>query len=224
MRLTLGCPTLRRYDLLAGMIRSAVAGSRTPDRYYIIDNGGGLMANGTPDFVQPEMVIGVPSENLGCAGSWNKMGHVMLLTDDDALLIAADDILFECDTIGEMLHAMETEDVDFVTAKPGGFSCFMVRKRLFDKVGYFDEQFWPAYFEDNDFHRRMQLSGICKEAEVDAQYEHVNKGSQTVASFNRAEKHEHNQRFEKNRDRYVAKWGGLPHEEKFDEPYNGLAE
>jgi GT2 family glycosyltransferase len=165
----------------------------------------------------------IPGENVGCARAWNRLARSALHGANDVLLITADDVLFEANTIEEMARAMEADDLDFVTAEPGGFSCFLVRQRLFDKTGYFDEQFWPAYFEDDDFHRRMRFAG-AREACVAARYVHVNKGSQTVASFNPAERMEHNKRFEANRDRYVAKWGGLPHHERFEEPYNGVRE
>lgn len=220
MRLTLGCPTLRRYDLLEKMLLSAHAGTCPPERYLVIDNGGSFVASAALQGLPLE--VHAPGENLGCARSWNLMAQRVLLAEDDALLIAADDVSFEADAIESALGVMESGDYDFVTPEPGGFSCFLVRKRLFDKVGMFDEQFWPAYFEDNDFHRRMTLSGIVTEARAMGRYDHVNKGSQTVATFTRAEKMEHNKRFEANRDRYVAKWGGLPHHEKFVEPYNGI--
>lgn len=220
MRLTLGCPTLRRYDLLEKMIISAQTGTRAPERFMVVDNGGSLAPGEALRCLALD--IHVPGENLGCARSWNLMARHVLLTDDDALLIAADDVLFEPDTIGSALRVMEDGDFDFVTPEPGGFSCFLVRKRLFEKVGWFDEQFWPAYYEDNDFHRRMTLSGITSEARAPGRYVHVNNGSQTVASFSRDERMEHHRRFDSNRDRYVAKWGGLPHCETFIVPYNGI--
>ena len=44
--------------------------------------------------------------------------------------------------------------------QPGpDFSCFCVDHRLFERVGRFDENFDPCYFEDNDMHRRIQLAG-----------------------------------------------------------------
>lgn len=223
MKLILGCPTLRRYDLLVGMLQSAATSERPPDRYVVIDNGGTLWDEGKPAAVRGlPLLVDMPGENLGCARSWNTIAKMTLFNDDTALLLVGDDVILQENTTAEMLRAMETQDADFVTARPGGFSCFMVRRRLFEKIGYFDEQFWPAYFEDNDFHRRMQLSGVCKEVEAAAEFEHANGGSQTMASFNKQERIEHNKRFEANRARYVSKWGGLPHEETFDEPYNGI--
>jgi hypothetical protein len=45
--------------------------------------------------------------------------------------------------------------------QPGpDFSCFCVGQRLLEVVGRFDENFSPAYFEDNDMHRRIQLAGF----------------------------------------------------------------
>jgi GT2 family glycosyltransferase len=43
-----------------------------------------------------------------------------------------------------------------------GFSCYGIRDSLIEKVGYFDEDISPgyAYFEDNDYMRRLHLAGI----------------------------------------------------------------
>lgn len=40
------------------------------------------------------------------------------------------------------------------------FSCFMINRHCFTSVGGFDETFFPAYFEDNDYHVRMHRAGI----------------------------------------------------------------
>ena len=35
------------------------------------------------------------------------------------------------------------------------FSCFMIHRDTYKKVGPFDEEYWPAYYEDNDYHVRI---------------------------------------------------------------------
>lgn len=40
------------------------------------------------------------------------------------------------------------------------FSCFLIRKEVVDKVGYFDERYEGAYCEDADYHVRMHRAGI----------------------------------------------------------------
>lgn len=58
------------------------------------------------------------------------------------------------------------------------FSCWMVRRNFVDVVGYFDETFNPAYFEDNDMHYRILLSGNHAKRIMSAPYYHF--GSQTA--------------------------------------------
>jgi hypothetical protein len=42
---------------------------------------------------------------------------------------------------------------------PGGFNLFALTKEVVDNVGYFDENFFPAFYEDNDYSRRYELWG-----------------------------------------------------------------
>lgn len=97
------------------------------------------------------------------------------------------------------------------------FSCFMVNKNLFEKVGKFDEQFEPAYNEDNDMHRRILLSDNKALKTATAKFYHY--GSRTIKSDAQLESQNHYTHAMNNR-RYVAKWGGLPGSEIFKTPYN----
>ena len=94
------------------------------------------------------------------------------------------------------------------------FSCFMIKPDFFLKVGRFDENFVPAYFEDNDMHRRIILSGnkaICTYA---APYYHY--GSVTGSS----PKVQNHETFRSCAEYYVEKWGGGPSQEKWTNPFN----
>eukprot|EP01065_Artemidia_motanka_P008962 TRINITY_DN14557_c0_g1_i1.p3 TRINITY_DN14557_c0_g1~~TRINITY_DN14557_c0_g1_i1.p3 ORF type:complete len:189 (+),score=31.14 TRINITY_DN14557_c0_g1_i1:914-1480(+) len=42
-----------------------------------------------------------------------------------------------------------------------GFTVFVVRKSLRERIGLFDENFWPAYAEDCDYLLRARLSGLA---------------------------------------------------------------
>jgi GT2 family glycosyltransferase len=42
---------------------------------------------------------------------------------------------------------------------PGGYNLFIMTRRVFDVVGMFDENMYPAFFEDADMDRRVEL---CK--------------------------------------------------------------
>jgi hypothetical protein len=87
--------------------------------------------------------------------------------------------------------------------QPGpDFSCFCVSRRLGQEVGRFDEGFNPAYFEDNDTHRRIQLAGF--EGAAFAPYWHFRSGSFRASPERRREiqsSFEHCKRY------YCQKWG-----------------
>lgn len=97
--------------------------------------------------------------------------------------------------------------------QPGpDFSCFCVSRRLGQVVGRFDEQFNPAYFEDNDMHRRIQLAGF--EGGAFAPYWHFRNGStrNDVADQEVAKMILSN--FEGCKRYYCSKWGA---------PYDGVS-
>lgn len=225
--ITLGVPTLNRYDLCAEMIASACEGSHKPDRIAVIDNGGKLREGGfaNPRHTVPVQILATTS-NLGVGPSWNRLAREFLVADEDLLLICGDDVTLRHDTIEKLVWKAHLSDVDFVMPDPAQatmpqmFSCFMVRKSLFEKVGYFDEKFWPAYFEDNDFHRRMKIAGAT-EAVAPCGYDHVNSG--TMKAYSKEEMETHHVRFRACRDYYIEKWGGLPGEEKFAVPFDAAA-
>lgn len=84
------------------------------------------------------------------------------------------------------------------------FTGFMIRKEAFDIVGWFDEHYRPAYFEDNDYSTRVVLSG--HDCRVIPQARFDTPGSLTVRSDAEAAHHV-KYWFEKNRARFKAKWG-----------------
>lgn len=97
------------------------------------------------------------------------------------------------------------------------YSCFCIGQKYWEVVGRFDENFIPAYFEDNDSHRRIRLAGY--EAGCRAPYFHY--GSETVLRDpERMQLIQHAGAFEANRRYYIAKHGGEPGRETFTHPFN----
>lgn len=83
------------------------------------------------------------------------------------------------------------------------FSMFMLRISAYDAVGPFDEEFskrGKAYYEDNDYHHRMNLLNIPARCIDNAPYYHY--GSITANTSN--------VRSVINQQYYIEKWGGLP--------------
>jgi GT2 family glycosyltransferase len=88
--------------------------------------------------------------------------------------------------------------------------------QLLSACGTFDENFRPAYFEDNDMRYRIKLSGLKSYIHTEAVAHHY--GSQTqYADRNNPVCPPH--MFEENRRYYIEKWGGQPGQEVCTTPY-----
>lgn len=146
----LGIPTLCRYDLLHRLLVSAEAGSVKPSSYIIIDNGGMLSKESLP-FANVELIK--PGRNIGVAASWNWM---LDLAVPDPIVISNDDVVFNEHTFRDMMTG--TENHPFVEGD--GWCLFAQTPECTKKIGYYDEHFWPAYYEDSDFDVRMQRANM----------------------------------------------------------------
>lgn len=220
-KVTIAAPCLRLYDLLQKFFESCERGTRKPDRYFVVDNGGGLpakMASGEIKLPDSAMVSS-SGKHIGVAGAWNL---ALKTFPDDWVIIANDDVVFQENTVEALVSAAETNEDEFfypVANENPIFCVFLMKHSLWTRVGGFDEQFHPAYFDDNDFHYRMKLLGVTERMVESTSYEHV--GSATLKSFSDLEKRRHHDEFNRNKDRYIEKWGSVPGLEAFTEPFNG---
>lgn len=110
-------------------------------------------------------------------------------------------------------HVWKTvpEHLGDVTLGGPDFSCFLITKECHARYR-FDERFQPAYHEDGDYHRRQWLGGDgVKIAGCTLPYLHY--GSRTIHRSNEA-LHAFSRQFEACRQRYIDKWGGVPHHER----------
>lgn len=87
------------------------------------------------------------------------------------------------------------------------FSAFVIRKRVWDAVGEFDENFRTAFFDDNDFHVRMYKAGFdagCR----DIPFMHY--GSATIKNAPDTEARRIADQSGRNREYFKSKWGVYP--------------
>lgn len=75
--------------------------------------------------------------------------------------------------------------------------------------GLFDERMWPSYFEDNDFHLRLQRAGVLALRDPGAEFRH--ETSLTIR-INPELAQQNQTTFVHNLELFKAKYGGLPHE------------
>lgn len=91
----------------------------------------------------------------------------------DYVLVVNNDVILRTDTYrllrddgglfvtGVSVSTMaETEQADPKSKSPHpSFSCFLIRRECWEKVGKFDEDYW-VYCSDGDYHLRMDAAGI----------------------------------------------------------------
>ena len=215
-RIIIGIPTISRFDLLSRLITSINEQTRKPDLIFVIDN-----SNGGYKKTQDNIEV-FKTNNLGVAGSWNFM---MKKFKKDLLIIVNDDnkLIPECIEAFEKLYLKDPKN-GFYSGLTG-FSLFsLIPEIAIKKIGFFDEKFFPAYYEDSDYHYRMILNN---ERFVNSHIQLCeiginSKSSNTVNNpkIKISLKQEIQKGILKNRKRYLKKWGGLPHIEKYKTPFN----
>jgi len=171
----------------------------------VVDNGGG--------FAHPDGRVRVvnPAENLGVARSWNLLHK---LAGRLPLILSNDDIRFHPESCAAALAC----PAPFVALE--GWACFLQRDACWRRIGEYDEAFWPAYFEDNDYHHRMRVAGLPPVVNHPPAAV-VHAGSATIAALPPADRAAVGYGFERNRVYYVRKWGGMPDRERFTVPFDG---
>lgn len=147
--------------------------------------------------------------NLGVARSWNLFCDLAIKEGLDAVILANDDIVLYENTVSTLLDKLKECPNDFVAySGDNSFSLFALPLSVFNLVGRFDENFYPAYFEDNDYVMRMKLNNVQMHYLDSPKYYH--EGSSTIRALSQSELEVHHHVFRKNQTYYIQKWGGLP--------------
>ncbi len=92
------------------------------------------------------------------------------------------------------------------------FSCFLIRRETWEKVGKFDECFRGAYCEDSSYHLRMHRAGIRAEA-LELPFLHL--GAQTVATAEPKERKRIQLQADENRRLFERMYGFRVGSEKY---------
>ena len=216
----LAIPILNRGDLLLRCIHSI---DYPVEKLIIVNNGNDLSVNAAIEQIESEgefdFRIFTPMCNLGVGASWN---WIMRNNPAEYWLMVGNDIQF---TPGDLakIDKFVCAHPEFVLCPANwGHSLFAIRPSCVDQAGYFDENFYPAYSEDQDQMYRIKLAGAKWQDCPDIHSLHGEPplwGSSTVWSDPVLNK-KCGVTQQNNHEYFKRKWGGAPGEETFTHPYD----
>lgn len=204
------------------MTKQAVASISTVKhqlRTVLVDNGS---TDGTVEWAKAygfdNLILN--EENQGVAIAWNQGIMDCYLASCDYIMVMNNDIVLDPDCLDTLVQKFidNPNSPIILRTYEGGFSCFVLTPHCWEVIGKFDEHFsliGKAYFEDNDYARRIVRANYNVVSLKTAHAKHAM--SKTRDQFG-PKKHE---LFKANRDYYLLKWGGLPGKEKYILPFDG---
>ena len=190
------------------------------EHLYIIDNSKTAWCS---KFVGSGADIDFQPANIGVARSWNRG----IKQGAEYNFFVSSSVRFEngfkevVDLL-EKLIAEQAKGIEYGMYTQLGWHCNALSQKAIEKVGYFDENFYPAYEEDVDMCQRLYLAGLhcnkkseslglymptvsihAKPVEIAATIKHTN----LAVNFTALRKY------------YIEKWGGDHGLEKYATPF-----
>lgn len=204
VKIVIGIPTINRADLLIQSLRD-LRENCPGVPIFVVDNG---QQNLVGRHLYPERIslgwLFEPGQNLGVAGSWNTIGHKAFGEGADFVLMLNDDVLFG--KFESALRALCEAELlrdggPRMLVSPKGWCSFLWPASIWREIGPFDTDFFPCYFEDNDYAERLIRAGkphvISPELEPA-----VTRTSMTIQKDPSL-----NANFAANERRFAEKWG-----------------
>jgi GT2 family glycosyltransferase len=207
MKLIIGIPTINRADLLNEALQRYFEDFKETE-IFIVDNGN-------QNIITREELFAIyrPEKNLGVSKSWNTIFDYADKVDATHVLMLNDDIVSGRTEHEIKMLINQNPDIHFFNSLQNWCS-FILSVDLWEELGKFDETFFPAYFEDNDWCYRMRLTN---KERLNTSFLNplVYRNSMSIAKEPSL-----NNSFNINKEYYAKKWGGYPNEETFTTPFN----
>jgi GT2 family glycosyltransferase len=220
--LTRNCLELTKKCIASVMLQDV------PVRLLVIDNGS---TDGTIDWLESPAYRGIWAGSLnndGVSKGWNRglkalfadgAEHVLVCNNDTVLSPWTYRLLLDYNapfvtgaSFGDMSEVMTPQEPRELTGGPD-FSCFLIRKDAWEKVGPFDEEM-VHYCGDCDWHLRAHRLGLFL---GNSHVKFFHQRSSTLKRASRQDQIAIARRAELDRNVFYAKYGCLPGEPGYAE-------
>jgi GT2 family glycosyltransferase len=182
--LTITIPVFNQLHYTKDCVETLLASGVTQPQIVIVNNAS---TDGTMEYLAgfPDIPVINNLKNEGCAFAWNQGSKA---SRSKWTLVSNNDILFAPGTLSGLISFAEEENMDIASGAmcegdvdydfngyAGDFmrimacvarrnvargSCFMVHRRAFEKLGYFNEDPKLGGYEDDEFFRRARAAGL----------------------------------------------------------------
>jgi GT2 family glycosyltransferase len=150
----LGFATLKRFDLADRLLASI---DYPVEHLVIVDNSGlDSWQPKQPAAVKKMWVIRIPY-GLGLVGAWNLI--VKATPYAPYWVLINDDAHFELGAMQIIAEHANPEGVGHPVIEPK-WTCMVLGEQAVQTIGLYDERFYPLYFDDNDYERRLNIAGV----------------------------------------------------------------
>lgn len=168
---------------------------------------------------RPDLDMLIRGRNDGVPASWNlifraaragRFSHVALVSQGTVLDGGISRLASMVDEYADHRGLL----TDFA------FHCIVLSVRVWEQVGPFDEQFWPAYYEDADMLRRLELAGLHTPANpIPKIGRDLLDGTETFGAVLASSEIDRGC-YGLNGERFRCKWLGDPGHEQTTHPYD----
>lgn len=168
-----------------------------------------------------------PNRNLGCAGGWNLL---LANVGSPYCLLIGDDIKLAPGDLAKIADYWERhKGTQFAVISTSlGFNVIGIPEHTVKAIGNFDENFWPVYYEDGDFNRRLFLAIQSKILTHDNEVitlnaihgDGANSESCTSRSWDGDTFSRFNHEMQRGKDYFRRKWGDDVYKETYPTPFN----
>lgn len=167
------------------------------------------------------IIVNNREKNYGVSGAWNIGVDRVIENNIDWLVICSESVRFGptgAKSIQQALDSASNDDMILEADDGFGWHLIAMKRELLLSVGYFDEVFFPAYFEDNDYSYRIRMISDklgkswypWKKFKLDATLIGIAEGLKFL---------NYEMDFGWLKAKYEEKWGGSP-VEVYQHPYN----
>jgi GT2 family glycosyltransferase len=179
----IGVPIVNGFHWLERLIESV---DYPVDELFIVNNNGlgqlteqlDNLLQRTYHYIKKISVVNLPS-NIGCSGAWNLI--IKCYMNAPYWIITNNDVAFTPGLLKELAEKSKNQNYGIIKGKEFQFDLFLIKDWVIQECGLFDENFYPAYLEDCDYHIRILNKNISI-GYLEKQHLHGDQGYETSGS------------------------------------------